>query len=87
LAILHAVLHLMSTGGGVRPLLPIDYFLCSLAEDQQEQAVGIILSGTGTDGSLGLKAIRTEAGLTIAQEPRSAKFAGMPQNANGARLL
>jgi two-component system CheB/CheR fusion protein len=81
LAILHAVLHLMDAGDGVRPLLPIDYFLCSLAEDQQEKAVGIILSGTGTDGSLGLKAIRAESGMTMAQEPRSAKFAGMPQNA------
>jgi len=61
--------------------LPIDYFFCSLSEDQQTQAVGIILSGTGTDGSLGLKAIRAESGLTMAQEPRSAKFVGMPQNA------
>ncbi|MGH7182687.1 MAG: CheR family methyltransferase [Nitrospiraceae bacterium] len=81
LAILHAMLHLMDSGDGMRPLLPIDYFLCSLSEDQQDQAVGIILSGTGTDGSLGLKAIRAESGLTMAQEPRSAKFAGMPQNA------
>ncbi|HSS30921.1 MAG TPA: CheR family methyltransferase [Nitrospiraceae bacterium] len=81
LAILHAVLHVMDGGDGVRPLLPIDYFLCSLAEDQQEKAVGIILSGTGTDGSVGLKAIRAESGMTMAQEPRSAKFAGMPQNA------
>jgi two-component system, chemotaxis family, CheB/CheR fusion protein len=81
LAIMHAVLHLMESGDGVRPLLPIDYFFCSLAEDQQNQAVGIVLSGTGTDGSLGLKAIRAESGLTLVQEPRSAKFAGMPQNA------
>jgi two-component system CheB/CheR fusion protein len=71
----------MNAGDGVRPLLPIDYFFCSLSEDQQDKAVGIILSGTGTDGSLGLKAIKAESGLTMAQEPRSAKFAGMPQNA------
>ena len=81
LAILHAVLHVMDAAHGVRQQLPIDYFLCSLAEDQQQKAVGIILSGTGADGSLGLKAIRAESGLTMAQEPRSAKFAGMPQNA------
>lgn len=81
LAILHAVLHLMNAGDGVRPVLPIDYFFCSLSEDQQDKAVGIILSGTGADGSLGLKAIKAESGLTMAQEPRSAKFAGMPQNA------
>ena len=80
-AILHGVCHLIETAGATRPRLPIDYFLCSLAGDQQKQAIGIILSGTGTDGSIGLKTIRAEAGLTMAQEPRSAKFAGMPQNA------
>ena len=80
-AILHARLHLVNGDSSGRPLLAIDHFLCSLAEDQQENAVGIILSGTGTDGSIGLKGIRAEGGLTLAQEPRSAKFAGMPQNA------
>ena len=71
----------MYPGDGAHPPLSIDHFLCSLAEDQQENAIGIILSGTGTDGSLGLKAIRAGSGLTMAQEPRSAKFAAMPQNA------
>lgn len=81
LAILHAVLHLMESGQGERPFLPIDYFFRSLAEDQQDKAIGIVLSGTGTDGSLGLKAIKGESGMTMAQEPRSAKYAGMPQSA------
>ena len=81
LAILHAVLHLIETEPGARPILPIDYMFRSLAADQQDNAVGIVLSGTGSDGALGLKAIKGEAGMTMAQEPRSAKYAGMPQSA------
>ncbi len=87
IAILHAVLHLMESGQGERPFLPIDYFFRSLAEDQQDKAIGIVLSGTGTDGSLGLKAIKGESGMTMAQEPRSAKYAGMPQSAIDAGVV
>ncbi len=87
LAILHAVLHLMESGQGERPFLPIDYFFRSLAEDQQDKAIGIVLSGTGTDGSLGLKAIKGESGMTMAQEPRSAKYGGMPQSAIDAGVV
>ena len=61
--------------------LPIDFFLRSLAEDQGEKAVGIILSGTGSDGSLGLKEIKAANGLVIVQEEASAKYNGMPKNA------
>ncbi len=60
---------------------PIDFFLRSLAEDIQELSVGIILSGTGTDGSLGLKTIKGESGMTMAQDPQTAKFDGMPSSA------
>ncbi|MDD5277692.1 MAG: chemotaxis protein CheB [Methylovulum sp.] len=63
--------------------LPIDFFLRSLAEDFQALSVGIILSGTGTDGSLGLKAIKGASGLTMAQAPKTAKFDGMPTSAIG----
>jgi two-component system, chemotaxis family, CheB/CheR fusion protein len=87
LAILHAVLHVMESGQGERPFLPIDYFFRSLAEDQQDKAIGIVLSGTGTDGSLGLKAIKGESGMTMAQEPRSAKYAGMPQSTIDAGVV
>jgi two-component system CheB/CheR fusion protein len=59
----------------------IDYFLRSLAEDQKENAVGIILSGTGTEGANGLKAIKGRGGLAIVQDPKSAKYEYMPQNA------
>ena len=61
--------------------LPIDYFFRSLAEDQGDRAIGVILSGTGTDGTLGLKAIKAHAGMTMAQEAQSAKYAGMPESA------
>ncbi|MFI3220257.1 MAG: CheR family methyltransferase, partial [Methylococcales bacterium] len=58
--------------------LPIDNFLRSLAEDQQENAIGIILSGTGTDGTQGARAIHGAGGIVLAQEPSTAKYDGMP---------
>jgi two-component system CheB/CheR fusion protein len=61
--------------------MPIDVFLRSLGEDQSEKAIGIIFSGTGTDGTLGLRAILGAGGITLAQEPTTAKFDGMPTSA------
>ena len=61
--------------------MPIDAFLRSLAEDQGERAVGIVLSGTGTDGSLGLRAVLGAGGVTLVQEPGTAKYDGMPSSA------
>lgn len=61
--------------------MPIDHFLRSLADDQGENAIGIILSGTGTDGTLGLRAIHGTGGLCLVQEPDTAKYDGMPQSA------
>lgn len=61
--------------------LPIDAFLRSLAADQGRNAVGVILSGTGTDGTQGLLAIKNAGGLVIVQELASAEFAGMPRSA------
>lgn len=60
---------------------PIDTFFQSLAEDQGESAVGIVLSGTGTDGSRGLRRIKDRGGLTLAQAEKSAEYAGMPRSA------
>ncbi|MDQ3248723.1 MAG: PAS domain-containing protein, partial [Chloroflexota bacterium] len=65
----------------------IDYFLRSLAADQREYAVGVILSGTGADGSAGLKAIKEQAGLTLVQLPEEAEFEGMPRNAVATGLI
>ncbi len=61
--------------------LPFDFLLHSLAEDYGERAVGVILSGTGADGSLGLKAVKEKGGLVIAQDPDEAAHDGMPRNA------
>ena len=61
--------------------LPIDLFLTSLAETQQEMAVAVILSGTGTDGSRGVRAIQQHGGLVLVQDPTTAKFDGMPRSA------
>lgn len=61
--------------------MPIDAFMRSLAADRGEQAVGIVLSGTGTDGTLGLRAIFGSGGLCIAQDPATAKYDGMPDAA------
>ena len=61
--------------------LPIDFFLRSLALDRQEKSIGIILSGMGSDGSLGLKAIKEKNGIVLVQSPASAKFDGMPRSA------
>lgn len=61
--------------------LPIDHFFSSLAKDAKHRAVGIILSGTGSDGSRGIKAIKEGGGLILVQDRESAKFDGMPYNA------
>lgn len=61
--------------------MAVDCFLRSLAEDQHEKAIGIILSGSGTDGTLGLKEIKAAGGMTMAQNPRSAQHDGMPRSA------
>lgn len=72
-----------SLGRGIPPL-PIDHFLRSLASDQEQCSVGIILSGTGTDGTLGLAAIKGSGGLALVQDPRTAEFDGMPTSAIAA---
>lgn len=61
--------------------LPIDFFLRSLAIDQKEQSVGVILSGMGSDGSIGLHAIKENNGIVMVQTPESAKFDSMPRSA------
>ena len=66
---------------GSGPRMLIDRFLRSLAEDQKNKAIGVILSGTGSDGAEGLRAIRAQGGVTFAEDQGSAKFGGMPQRA------
>ncbi|MCK9296890.1 MAG: PAS domain-containing protein [Desulfobulbaceae bacterium] len=81
LSILHGTLQLLELSRPRGVNLPIDSFLRSLAQDQGPNAVGIILSGTGSDGTLGVKAIKGEAGMVMVQDQGSAKYDGMPRSA------
>ena len=86
MSILHGVLHLFAPSAPRGQRLPIDFFLRSLAEDQKERSVGVILSGMGSDGTLGLRAIKEKAGVVLVQEPATAKFDSMPRSAIDAGL-
>ena len=61
--------------------LPIDYFLRSLAQDQGDRSVAVILSGSGSDGSSGIREVKAELGLVVVQDPATAKYDGMPRSA------
>src|ERR1700726_4479174 len=67
--------------------MPIDVFFNSLAEVHQSHAIGVVLSGTATDGTLGLKAIKDHGGITFAQDQQSAAYDGMPQSAIDAGVV
>jgi len=81
IALHHGALHLYEPTERRGLRLPVDFFLRSLAEDRQEKAVGVILSGMGSDGMLGLGAIKEKSGLTVAQDPTTAKADSMPNSA------
>ena len=87
LTILHGTLHLMDLVQPRGAKLPIDSFFRSLARDQERNAVCIILSGTGTDGTLGVKAIKGEVGMVMVQDEQSAKYDGMPRSAIATGLV
>lgn len=67
--------------------LPIDFFFRSLAHDQRERAIGVVLSGTGSDGTLGVRAIKGEGGMVMAQNPESTEYDGMPRSAIATGLV
>lgn len=67
--------------------MPIDFFFRSLAEDKHEEAICIILSGSGSDGNLGLRAIKKQGGLVICQSPETADYDGMPKSAISTGLV
>jgi two-component system CheB/CheR fusion protein len=81
MSISKGVLHLHKPSEGRGQRLPIDLFFQSLADDQREHAVGAVLSGMGSDGSLGLRAIKEKNGITMVQDPTTAKYDSMPRNA------
>jgi len=86
MSILRGVLHLFEPAAPRGLRLPIDFFLRSLAQDQNEHSIGVIFSGMGSDGTLGLRAIKEKAGLVLVQDPATAKFDSMPRSAIDAGL-
>lgn len=81
MTISNGVLHLEERDASRRQHMPVDTFFRSLAEDQMSNAVGVVLSGTANDGTLGLLAIKSSGGITFAQDSQSAKYDGMPHSA------
>ncbi|MBM3128413.1 MAG: PAS domain S-box protein [Chloroflexi bacterium] len=81
MALLHDKLHLIEPAAPRGLRLPIDFFFRSLAQDRGEQAICIVLSGAGTDGTLGLRAIKEVGGMAMVQNPESAGYDGMPRSA------
>jgi two-component system CheB/CheR fusion protein len=67
--------------------LPIDFLFRSLAQDQRERAIGIVLSGTGSDGTMGVRAIKAEGGMVMVQSPESTEYDGMPRSALATGLV
>ena len=87
LSLMHGVLHLFepTEARGLRQ--PIDFFFKSLADDRQHNSIGVILSGMGSDGTLGLRAIRQAGGASFAQTPATAQFDSMPRSAIDADVV
>ncbi|MGB8316607.1 MAG: chemotaxis protein CheB, partial [Ignavibacteriaceae bacterium] len=81
LAILHGIIQLIEPVEAHGFRLPIDFFFKSLSADLGENAICIILSGMASDGTAGLKAVKSELGMVMVQDPKSAKFDGMPSSA------
>ena len=87
MAFLKGTLQLLEPSAPRGQRLPIDFFFRSLAQDQRERAIGIILSGTGSDGMLGVRAIKGEGGLIMSQNPESTEYDGMPRSAISTGLV
>ncbi len=90
LGIMSGVLHpVLPAGHGElsRPELPIDHFFRSLAQDQQDRAIAIVLSGTGSDGTLGIKEVKGALGMVMVQDEASAQYTGMPHSAIATAMV
>jgi two-component system, chemotaxis family, CheB/CheR fusion protein len=87
MALLHGSLQLLEPTTPRLRRHPIDFFLKSLAQDQRERAIGIVFSGTGSDGTLGVRAIKGEGGMVMVQQPESAEYDGMPRSAIATGLV
>lgn len=84
MSLLHGRLHLLPLSQPRGLNLPIDCFFRSLAADREQRSIGVVLSGMGSDGTLGLRAIKEKAGAAFVQSPTSATFTGMPGSAIAA---
>jgi len=87
MAFLNGALQLLEPIAPRGQRLPIDYFFRSLAQDLHERAIGIVLSGTGSDGTLGVRAIKGAGGMVMVQNPESTEFDGMPRSAIATGLV
>ena len=87
MAFLGGTLQLMPPAAPRGQRLPIDFFFRSLAQDQHERAICIVLSGTGSDGTLGVRAIKGEGGMVMVQTPESTEYDGMPRSAIATGLV
>ncbi len=87
MAFLNGALQLMEPSAPRGLRLPIDFFFRSLAQDQHEQAICVVLSGTGSDGTLGIRAIKGEGGMVMVQSPASTEYDGMPRSAIATGLV
>ncbi|MGO8880266.1 MAG: chemotaxis protein CheB [Desulfomonilaceae bacterium] len=85
-AILHDKLHLIETPAPPGMKTPIDFFFRSLAQDRKDKAICIVLSGSGSEGAMGLRAIKGEGGMGMVQAPESSKYDGMPKSAIATNL-
>ena len=87
MAFLNGTLQLLEPASPRGQRLPIDFFFRSLAQDQHERAICIVLSGTGSDGTLGLRAVKGEGGMAMAQNLESTEYDGMPRSAIATGLV
>lgn len=84
LALLDGVFHLSDPVRDGPVPRPIDFFFRSLAADREERSIAIVLSGTGSDGSLGMRAVKAQGGMAFVQDQESAQYPGMPMSAAAA---
>jgi two-component system CheB/CheR fusion protein len=87
MAFLGGALHLLEPTAPRGQRMPIDFFFRSLAQDQSERAIGIVLSGTGSDGTLGVRAIKGDGGMVMVQSPDTTEHDGMPRSALATGLV
>lgn len=87
MALLNGSLHLFEPNAPRGQHLPIDFFFRSLAQDLRDRAICIVLSGTGSDGTLGVRAIKGEGGMAMVQNPENTEYDGMPRNAIATGLV